>query len=110
MPPVIAPEIADAVIAAPLLVSLNPEARMNLATASMLAATAATGTAVSWKAADAGGAVVPARDPYVSPHGLICRDLQQQVQKSDQTQLEQITLCHEDIGNSHFLWLPGSPD
>lgn len=110
VPPVIAPDIADAVIAAPLRVSLNPEARMNLATASMLAATAATGTAVSWKAADASGAVVPARDAYLSHHGLICRDLQQQVQKSDRSQVEQVTLCHEDLGDSHFLWLPGSPD
>jgi hypothetical protein len=110
VPPLIAPDIADAVIAAPLRVSLNPEARMNLATASMLAASAATGTAVSWKAADASGAVMPARDVYLSHHGLICRDLQQQVQKSNQSQVEQITLCHEDLGDSHFLWLPGSPD
>jgi hypothetical protein len=110
VPPLIAPDIADAVVAAPLRVSLTSEARMNLATASMLAATAATGTAVSWKAADASGAVMPARDAYLSHHGLICRDLQQQVQKSDRSEVEQITLCHEDLGNSHFLWLPGSPD
>jgi len=110
VPPIIAPEIADVVIAAPLRAALNPEARMNLATASMLAATATTGTPVSWKSADANGAVVPARDAYLSHHGLICRDLRQQVQKSDQSQIEQITLCHEDIGDSHFLWLPGSPD
>jgi surface antigen len=110
VPPIIAPEIADVVVAAPLRVALNAEARMNLATASMLAATATTGTPVSWKSADANGAVVPARDAYLSHHGLICRDLRQQVQKSDQSLIEQVTLCHEDIGDSHFLWLPGSPD
>lgn len=110
VPPLIAPEIADAVVAAPLRVALNPDARMNLAAASMLAATAATGTAVAWKAADAGGTVVPARDVYLSHHGLVCRDLQQQLQKSDHSQAEQITLCRADLGDGHVLWLPGSPD
>ena len=76
----------------------------------MLAASAATGTAVSWQTADAGGIVVPARDVYLSQRGLICRDLQQQVHKPDQSQIEQVTLCHEDLGDNRIPWLPGSPD
>ncbi len=110
VPPIITPDIADQVVAEPLLESLNSEGRMSLAAASKLAASAATGTAVSWQTADAGGTVVPARDVYLSHRGLICRDLQQQVRKPDQSQVAQVTLCHQDLGDNRILWLPGSPD
>lgn len=110
VPPLITAEIADLVVAAPLRAALTQEARMNLATASMLAASAATGTAVSWKAEDADGHVTPARDVYRSHRGHVCRDLQQQIQKLDQPQVEQVTLCREDLGDNRILWLPGSPD
>ena len=110
LPPVIAPEIAEAVVAPPLRGVLDAEARANLAAASMLAATAATGAGVAWQAADTSGTVTAAHDIYLSRHGLVCRDLRQQVSKSGQSQVEQITLCHQDLGDNHILWLPASPD
>lgn len=110
VPALIAPDIADSVIAPPLLPSLGPEARMSLASASMVAASASTGTGVTWQATDMNGTVTPAHDVYLSHHGLVCRDLQQQVRKSEQSQIAQITLCHQDIGDSHVFWLPASPD
>jgi hypothetical protein len=109
-PPIITPDIADQVVAQPLLESLNAEGRLSLATASMVAASGATGTAVLWQTADAGGTVVPARDVYLSQRGLVCRDLQQRVAISDQWHVEQVTLCHQDLGDNRILWLPGSPD
>jgi len=110
IPPLIAPDIADSVIAPPLLPSLGAEARMSLASASMVAASASTGAGVAWQATDMSGTVTPAHDVYLSHHGLVCRDLQQQVRKSEQSQIAQITLCHQDIGDSHVFWLPASPD
>lgn len=110
VPPLITADIADQVVAEPLLASLSSQARINLAAASMLAASTATGTVVSWEAADAGGTVIPARDVYVADSGLICRDLQQLVRKPDQSQVEQVTLCHQDLGDNRILWLPGRPD
>ena len=110
LPPVIAPEIAEAIVAPPLRGLLDPEARMNLAAASMLAATAATGIGVAWQAAEASGTVTAAHDVYLSQRGLVCRDLRQQVRKSDQSQVEQITLCHQNLGDNHILWLPAAPD
>ena len=110
VPPLIAPEIAEAVVAPSLRALLNPDAEMKLATASMLAATAATGTGVAWQATDASGTVTAAHDVYVSHRGLVCRDLQQQVRKSNQLQSEQVTLCHQDLGDNHILWLPAAPD
>jgi surface antigen len=109
-PPLLTAEMIDQVVAAPLRPLLTAEARANLAQASVLAASAATGTAVAWKAADAGGSVVPARDVYLSRHGLVCRDLRQQVQKRDSEQAAPVTLCREDRGDSRIGWLPGSPD
>jgi hypothetical protein len=109
-PPIITLDIADQVVAHPLLSSLNPEGRLSLATASMVAASAATGTTVLWQTADVGGTVVPARDVYVSQRGLVCRDLQQRIVTSDPTQVEQVTLCHQDLSDNRILWLPGSPD
>lgn len=108
--PLITADVADRVVAAPLRAVLTPEARANLAEASMLAASAATGTEVSWKAAEASGAVAPARDVYLSHRGLVCRDLQQAMQKADRKQVAQVTLCREDLGDNRILWLPGSPD
>jgi len=110
VPPLIAPDIADSVIAPPLLPSLGAEARMSLASASMVAASASTGSGVTWQSTDMSGTVTPAHDVYLSHHGLVCRDLQQQVRKSEQSQIAQITLCHQDIGDSHVFWLPASPD
>jgi hypothetical protein len=110
LPPLIAPDIAASVIAPPLLPSLGAEARMSLASASMVAASASTGIGVTWQATDMSGTVTPAHDVYLSHHGLVCRDLQQQVRKSEQSQSAQITLCHQDIGDSHVFWLPASPD
>ena len=108
--PLIAPDIAEAIVAPPLRPSLTQEGRINLAAASMQAASAATGTAVAWRSPDASGAVTPARDIYRSHRGHICRDLQQRVEKGNRAQAEQITLCREDLGDNRILWLPGSPD
>lgn len=108
--PVISPDLAAAIVAAPFRDGLSPEARMNLAQASMLAASAATGTTIAWSAADAGGAVVPARDVYLSHRGNVCRDVQQQLKTPSGTEAAQVTLCRDDLGNSNLLWVPGTAD
>src|SRR5579863_4305632 len=80
LPPLLSADIADQVVAEPLRASLSPEARLDLAEASMRATSADTGALVLWDSADSRGAVVPARDAYRSHRGEICRDLQQMVQ------------------------------
>ncbi len=110
VPPLISPDVAEQVVAEPLRAALAADARMSMAQASMMAASAATGTPVSWKAADASGTVTPARDAYYSHRGHVCRDLQQLVQELNGLAAEQITLCRTDIGDNRVLWLPGSPD
>lgn len=109
-PPLINDAVATLIVAEPLRASLSAEARMSLAQASLRAATAITGATVLWQSADAAGAVIPARDPYRSHRGDICRDLQQQAQVSAGPRVVQVTLCHADLGNGHVLWLPGTPD
>lgn len=111
-PSLLSAEMVDQVVAEPLRASLSADARANLAQASLLAASAATGTSVAWKAAgtDTSGTVVPARDVYRSHRGLVCRDLRQQVQKRESAQVAQVTLCREDRGDAHIVWLPGSAD
>lgn len=104
--PLVTPDIADQAVAENLRLSLKPAARMSLAEASMLAAAAATGTAVSWKGGDASGIVTPARDVYLSVHGHVCRDLRQEVARRSGPQVAQITLCYEELGDSRAVWLP----
>ncbi len=116
VPPVITMAVADAVVGETLRLSLTPDGRVSLAQASMRAAAAATGAAVAWQAAGPEGApvlagsVVPVRDVYLSHRGHVCRDLQQMVQGPDRPQVEQVTLCREDLGDNRVLWLPGTPD
>lgn len=110
MPPVLTPELADRVVAEPLRASLTPAARMDLAQASMLAAAAATGTAVPWKAAEAQGIVAPAADVYISPHGLVCRDLRQIVDEANTSKIEPMTLCRENIDADQRAWRPMMTD
>jgi surface antigen len=110
VPPLISHDMADRMVGQTLLPALSPAARLSLAEASVRAATAATGTTVLWKSADAAGAVVPARDPYRSHRGEICRDLNQQAQSAAGPAIELVTLCHADLGDGRVLWLPGAPD
>jgi surface antigen len=110
VPPIIRADIANEIVAASLRPSLSTAARLSLADASQRAAAATTGTTVLWQSADAIGAVVPARDAYLSHRGEICRDLQQQLQNAGGPMIDQVTLCHHDLGDGRILWLPGSPD
>ncbi len=110
VPPLLSADIADQIVGVPLRAALSPEARLTLADASLRAASAATGTTVLWQAADASGAVVPARDAYRSHRGEICRDLQQQAKTAGSPAIAQVTLCHADLGDGRVYWLPGSPD
>jgi surface antigen len=110
VPSLISADMADRMIAQSLRPALSAEARLSLAAASVRAATATTGTTVMWQSADTGGAVVPARDPYRSHRGEICRDLQQQAQSPAGPTVDLMTLCHADLGDGRVLWLPGSPD
>jgi surface antigen len=108
--PLLQADIADAIVAGSLRPSLSAAAGMNLAEASERAAAATTGSIVLWQSADSVGAVVPARDPYRSHRGEICRDLQQQAQVASGRVIDQVTLCHHDLGDGRILWLPGTPD
>jgi hypothetical protein len=109
--PLLSTDIADQIVGAPLRSSLSTEARLNLAAASLRAASAMTGTTVQWQSADASGAVVPARDAYRSHRGVICRDLQQEAKTADGPMAaDLVTLCHSDLGDGRVYWLPGSPD
>jgi hypothetical protein len=109
-PPLLTAELADEVVAPPLRASLTPAARMDLAQASVIAAAAATGTAIEWKAADAQGIVAPAHDVYISHHGLVCRDLRQTVQKARAAEVAPVTLCREDVGGGGTAWRPAMDD
>jgi len=109
--PLFSADIADQIVGAPLRSSMSPEARLSLAAASLRAASATTGTTVQWQAADASGAVVPARDVYRSHRGDICRDLQQLAKNArGSVTADLVTLCHSDLGDGRVYWLPGSPD
>ena len=108
--PLLSADLADEIVGAPLQFALGPDARLALATASLRAAAATTGTTVLWQSADASGAVIPARDPYRSHRGDICRDLQQESKSSAGAAVQLVTLCHADLGDGRVLWLPGSPD
>lgn len=110
LPPLLSADMADQIVAEPLRPTLSPAARLSLAEASERAAAAPTGATVLWQSADAGGAVVPARDAYRSHRGEICRDVEQQAQTTTGPEIVQITLCHADLGDGRILWLPGSPD
>jgi hypothetical protein len=111
VPPLLSADVADQIVGAPLRPLLGAEARLSLADASMRAAAASTGTIVQWQSADASGAAVPARDVYRSHRGDICRDVQQQAKTGDGTAvIDQVTLCHSDLGDGRVYWLPGSPD
>jgi hypothetical protein len=109
--PLLSSDIADQIVGKPLRPSLGPDARLSLATASMRAASATTGTTVPWQSAGAAGAVIPTRDVYRSHRGDICRDLQQEAKgaKGPAT-ADLVTLCHTDLGDGRIYWLPGSPD
>lgn len=109
-PPLLTAAMADAVVAEPLRGALSPDARMDLARATILAASSATGTAVAWKAADAGGTVTPARDVYLSNHGLACRDLRQALDKPGASEIAPVTLCRAPVGEDRPSWAPAQPD
>jgi surface antigen len=109
-PPLLTAELADEMVAAPFRAGLTPSARLDLAQATVLAAAAATGTPIEWKAADAQGIVTPAHDVYISRHGLACRDLTQTVQKAGAAQIAPMTLCREDDGGGGTAWRPATED
>ena len=109
-PPLLTPAMAQAVVAEPLRSALSPDATMDLARASILAASVATGTAIAWKAADAGGTVTPARDVYLSSHGLACRDLRQALDKPGAPEIAPMTLCRAPVGEDRPSWEPAQPD
>lgn len=109
-PPMLTAALAEKVVAPPLRASLTPAARLDLAQASMLAATAATGTAIEWKAADTQGVVAPTHDVYISQYGLVCRDLRQTVQKAGAAEIAPMTLCREDVGGGGTAWRPAMDD
>jgi hypothetical protein len=112
-PPLLTQAMAEAIVAAPLRAGLSPAALMDLARASILAASLATGTSVAWKAADANGTVTPARDVYLSRHGRACRDLRQALDKSSSAQSAEIaavTLCRPHVGDDRAVWEAGEPD
>jgi surface antigen len=102
--------MAEAIVAAPLRDGLSPAALMDLARASILAASLATGTSVAWKAADANGTVTPARDVYLSRHGRACRDLRQALDKSGKPETAAVTLCRPHVGADDAVWEVGDPD
>lgn len=109
-PPLLTPAMAEAIVAAPLRAGLSAAALMDLARASVLAASLATGTSVAWKAADANGTVTPARDVYLSRHGRACRDLRQALDRSGKAEIAAVTLCRPHVGADDAVWEVGEPD
>jgi hypothetical protein len=114
-PPLLTQAMAEAIVAAPLRAGLSPAALMDLARASVLAASLATGTSVAWKAADANGTVTPARDVYLSRHGRACRDLRQALDKagsdkSGSPEIAAVTLCRPHVGDDRAVWEAEDPD
>lgn len=109
-PPLLTQAMAEAIVAAPLRAGLSAAALMDLARASVLAASLATGTSVAWKAADANGTVTPARDVYLSRHGRACRDLRQALDKSGSPEIAAVTLCRPHVGDDRAVWEAEEPD
>jgi len=109
-PPLLNAATAEAIVAAPLRAGLSAEAMMDLARASVLAASLATGTSVAWKARDANGTVTPARDVYLSRHGRTCRDLRQALDKSGKPEIAAVTLCRPHVGDDRAVWEAAEPD
>lgn len=111
MPPV----LADAAIAPELRSRLQPPERQALAEASQHAATAKRGQKIAWplpapdappdKAAPSAGWVAAVSDPYLSSHGLLCRDLRQALARNEESAVEPVSLCREDAGGGAHVWV-----
>lgn len=110
VPPVITPALADRIVAVPLRKLLGPAARLSLAQASEQAAAAKTGATLLWRSREAGGAVVPTHDVYISLRGEVCRDMQQQAETRAGPAIDPVTLCRTDEDDRRRLWLLASPD
>jgi surface antigen len=110
--PVYVPDsLVDAVVGDALYVWLTPAERRSLAEASQDAAVAPTATAIPWHGVDGAGlpsvagTVMPIRDAYRSARGHLCRDVRQSVDKREELQIQQLTLCREDQGAGLYVWV-----
>jgi len=51
------------------------------------------------------GWVAPVSDPYLSSHGLVCRDLRQALMHGEEPTVAAISLCREDSGGGAHVWI-----
>ena len=114
-PPPMTLALADAAIAPELRLRLQPTERQALAEASQYAATAKRGEKIAWplpapdappdKPALSAGWVAAVSDPYLSSHGLLCRDLRQALARGEGSAIEPVSLCREDASGGAHVWV-----
>ncbi|HYC14800.1 MAG TPA: hypothetical protein VEC75_11150 [Stellaceae bacterium] len=51
------------------------------------------------------GFVVAVSDPYLSSHGLICRDLRQALVHGEEPTIAAVSLCREDASGGAHVWI-----
>jgi len=115
LPASLPPALADAAIAPGIKSRLEPFERLALAEASQQAATAKRGQRISWPAtapaavaetqAPDAGWVAAVSDPYLSSHGLLCRDLRQALVRGEESTVAAVSLCREDAGGGAHVWV-----
>lgn len=103
----------DSVIAPGLKEWLTFTERKDLAVASELAATGATGRAVDWRSHDgsqsltAGGTATAVDDVYRSLRGGVCRDVRQNITKMGDSHFATVPLCRTEITAGVIVWTVG---
>ena len=115
LPASLPPAFAEAAIAPGLKSRLQPSERQALAEASQQAATAKRGQKISWPnaapapasetEAPVSGWVAAVSDPYLSNHGLVCRDLRQAAVRGEEPTVAAISLCREEAGDGAHVWV-----
>jgi hypothetical protein len=108
--PLIPPTRADQAVGAQLAHSMKPAERVVLAEVSQQAAVAERLTKLDWQATSSSGEVsasgwaMPVSDPYLSSHGLVCRDLRQALSQPDGLKVEAVSLCREELAGGLAVW------
>jgi hypothetical protein len=118
--PVLSATAADRAVGPELARWMKPAERRALAEASQHAAVAERNSKLDWSSAaapavpdaavGASGWVMPVSDPYRSQHGVICRDLRQELNRPDQPLMQAVSLCREEMPGGVAVWtLPHFP-
>jgi hypothetical protein len=107
-------ELVDSVVGSELKHWLAPPERAALAEASQQAAVAERNAKIAWGGAQpdsppgtagAGGWAAAISDPYRAAHGLMCRDVRQALTRAEETVVQSVSLCREEIALGGTVWM-----